>query len=214
MSGLWLWLAAAALYAGFRLWYDGRRAPLSRDEIEGYLKELAASAEARGMHEPRTDAEAVRRFLEADDGREFVMVNLVRLHSEPVPHPTTGEPTPARKLLRGYLRGFLPAFLRRGGLPVLQGRKVGGYVDAWNTEPDPGWTLVGAMRYRSRRDMMDLATDPRFTDAHPFKKAAMPVTFSFPSQLGVAAYVGPRIWLALLLALAAALGHLALVTGS
>jgi len=40
------------------------------------------------------------------------------------------------------------------------------------------------------------------------------VTFSFPSQLGVAAYVGPRIWLALLLALAAALGHLALVTGS
>ena len=54
-------------------------------------------------------------------------------------------------------------------------------MDSWNTPPDPGWTLVGLMRYRSRRDMMKLAVYPRFLGGHVFKFAAITATFSFPS---------------------------------
>jgi VIT1/CCC1 family predicted Fe2+/Mn2+ transporter len=92
---------------------------------------------------------------------------------------------------------------------MLAMRKVGGYVDAWNTVPDPGWHVVGAMRYRSRRDMMALVVDPALRDVHPLKTAGTAVTFSFPAQVIVSFAFGPRVWLALVLALVAALVHLA-----
>jgi hypothetical protein len=65
------------------------------------------------------------------------------------------------------------------------------------------------MRYRSRRDMMKLATDPRFLDAYPFKIAAVAQTFSFPTQVTTSMALRPRTGVALLLALLAALIHLA-----
>lgn len=205
MGPVWIWAGAAVLYLGFRAWYDGRRRPLTAEEIEGFLARLEGTA-AVGL----VDREALRAFLERDDGRELVMINLVRLAPEPVPHPETGVPSPARRLLREYLRGFLPALVRRAGHPVLHATKVGPYVDAWNVAPDPGWTLAGCVRYRSRRDLMELATDPRFQAAHPFKAAAMSATFSFPASPGLGLHPGPRIWVGLVLALGAALAQLAL----
>jgi hypothetical protein len=204
VSGLWIWLGAALLYAGFRLWYDDRRGPLGADEVERFLAKFRETPGAE-----LNDLETLRAFLAADDGREFYMLNLVRLSPSDVPHPKTGKPAPAKALLREYIRGFLPVLIRHGGHPALQLTKVGGYVDAWNVAPDPGWTLVGVMRYRSRRDMAELAVDPRFTAAHLFKLAAIPATFSFPTAPGVALLLGPRIWVGLVLALAAALLQLA-----
>jgi hypothetical protein len=111
--------------------------------------------------------------------------------------------------MRRYVAGFLPTLLRHGGVPALHARKIGGYVDAWNVPADPGWTLVGMMRYRSRRDLAKLASHPRFVAAHPFKAAAIPLTFSFPATLGPSLLLGPRVWVGLVLALAAALLQLA-----
>jgi hypothetical protein len=205
MNGLIIWGVAALAYLAFRLWYDGLRRPLTAQEIDDFLKE--ASQTSTGSV---NDLTALRRFLEEDDGREFAMINLVKLNPEPVPHPQTGEPTPARELVQGYLSDFMPTLLRRGGVPLFQGRKIGPYIDAWGSEPDPGWTLVGSMRYRSRRDLMRLATDPRFLGGHGLKIAALPSTFSFPTRPVPIAFVGPRIWVALTLALGAALTQLAL----
>jgi len=203
-GGLWIWLGAALLYLAFRAWYDNWRGPLKPHEIERFLEQLGGTAAAE-----LNDLSTLRAFLEKDDGREFVMLNLVKLSPEPVPHPETGAPTPAARLLRGYLRGFLPVMIRHAGHPAFQAAKIGGYVDAWNVAPDPGWSFVGAMRYRSRRDMLELATAPRFLAAHPLKAAAMPATFSFPTAPGPAFSIRPRIAVALVLALAAALAHLA-----
>lgn len=203
MSGVWIWLGAALLYASFRAWYDNWRGPLSSEEIERLLAKLAETPSA-----DRNDLAALRRFLEQDDGREFVMLNLVRVGPEPVPHPVTGEPTSAARLLRQYIHQFLPLLIRRASHPALQAAKIGPYVDAWNVEPDPGWTMMGYVRYRSRRDMLELVTHPRFTAAHPLKAAALPATFSFPTSPSPGLFVGPRLWVGLLLALAASLIHL------
>jgi hypothetical protein len=100
---------------------------------------------------------------------------------------------------------------RTGGHPGFVGRKVGGYIDAWNVPPDPDWGLFGLMRYRSRRDLLRLVMDPAFKDTHPEKILGTLATFSFPSQRMVSFYLGPRISVALVLALLAALGHLALL---
>lgn len=150
----------------------------------------------------------LRRFLEEDDGREFVMLNLVKIEPGMVPDPITAELRPGAEMMRRYSDPFVKALVARGGHPGMVGHKVGPYVDAWNVEGDPGWTLFGLMRYRSRRDMIRLAADPRFAEIHPYKLLGIPTTFSFPTQRRVSLYVGPRVWVALVLALGAALVQL------
>jgi hypothetical protein len=66
------------------------------------------------------------------------------------------------------------------------------------------------MRYRSRRDLVALVRDPRFKAAHPNKLLGIDMTFSFPTQKMFAGYASPRVALALILALGAALTQLAL----
>jgi hypothetical protein len=200
----WVWPLALVLYGLFRLWYDNWRGPLRIEEIDYFMQKSRSSSNA--LH---TDEATLRKFLEEDDGKEFVMCNLVRLHSGLVPHPMTGVPTPARELMQEYGRHFVIQLLLRGGHPVMASRKIAGYIDAWNAPPDEGWSIAGMMRYRSRRDMMLLATQERFVRAHPFKIAAVDKTFSFPTQVIAEMVLRPRGVVALVLLLAAALVHLA-----
>ncbi len=203
----WIWGSAALAYGLFRLGYDNRGGKLTAAEIEMYLSGVDTAAAGSG-----TDIATLRRFLQEDDGREFVMVNLVRFAPGEIAHPDTGVPSTGRALMQIYARRFVPGLFRRGGHPAIAARKVGGYLDSWRVPPDPGWDLVGFMRYRSRRDMIRMATDPRFADVHKFKIAGIAETFSFPTQVFVQLFVGPRVVVGLLLALAAALAQIAVLS--
>lgn len=208
LNRAWLWVPAALLYLIFLAWHDGwfaARGPLTAAEIDRYLQAIAGTPAAEV-----NDLAVMRRFLEADDGEPFVMLNLVRIRPDAAIHPATGAEEPARGLLLGYFRSFLGKLIPRGGYPALSAQPLGGYIDAWGVEANPGWTTVGMIRYRSRRDLMDLATHPDFADAHAFKIAAIDSTFSFPVQTGAGLLLGPKLWLGLLLALVAALVHLLL----
>ncbi len=199
-----LWLGAVALYGLFWLWYDGFRGPLLPEEVETYM----ARFEARPEAEPERLA-VVRNFLESDDGGEFFMLNLIRFHEGEVAVPGSDDLEPARAVLEPYTRHFVPGLLRRAGHPAFVGDAAGRYVEHWGVEPDPGWSFSGVIRYRSRRDMIELATHPGFDDAHAFKIAALSHTLAFPVAPGLV-LLGPRVWVALVLALLAALGQLAL----
>ena len=203
----WLiWGNAVLLYLAFRLWYDGLRRPLTREEIDAFL------AEVHAKYGGGNDPAVLRQFLEADDGKEFVMLNLVKVEQGMVADPKTGEQVPGPQMMRRYSDPFVRALIRRGGHPGMVGRKVGPYVDAWNVEADPGWTIFGLMRYRSRRDLIAMVRNPLFAEVHPYKLLGIPTTFSFPTQREVSVYMGPRAWVALVLALGAALVHLAVLT--
>lgn len=205
MSGFWTWGVAFLAYVLFAGWYRNWRGPLSQDEIERYLSKLQGDGGGA-----RNDIDVVRGFLEADDGRDFIMLNLVKTVRE-APDPRTGVVTSGAELLYRYTSVFLRALFARAGHPVMAARKIGGYIDAWHTHPDPGWSLVGLMRYRSRRDMMELVIDPRFLPAHDFKFAAMAETFSFPTRPVLKTYFSPMVWVPLFLALAAAMGQIAIL---
>lgn len=198
-----IWGGALALYALFRLWYDNWRGPLSQAEIDAFLTEVS------GKYGGGNDQQHLRAFLEADDGREFVMLNLVKIEQGMVADPHTGEPVPGPTMMRRYSDPFVRALLRRGGHPGMIGRKVGPYIDAWNVPGDPGWSIFGLMRYRSRRDLVAMVRNPVFAESHPYKLLGIPTTFSFPTQRQLSVYLGPRVWVALVLALAAALLQLA-----
>lgn len=210
MDTFWVWGVALAVYGLFLAWYVNWRGPLKPKEIDDLMARIAA-------HNPdtdRNDPAVVRGFLEADDGREFFMLNLVRVASTDVADPVTGQIRPARAVMDGYTKVFLPALFRRGGHPAIAARKIGPYVDAWGVEPDPEWTLIGYMRYRSRRDLAILVADPRFGGAHDFKFAAMPQTFSFPTRPMIMTLASPRHWVGLSIALVAAFAQIALLLGA
>ena len=202
-----IWGTALLAYGAFRLWYDNWSGPLKPAEINAFLAQMAGRFEATG-----NSPDVLRAFLAADDGREFVMLNQVKAQLDTVEDPQTGQMVQGFELLKRYSKRFMPVLFRNGGHPGIVGRKVGGYVDAWNTEPDPGWTVFGLMRYRSRRDMIKLVMDPAFMAGHPDKLLGTLATFSFPTQRVLSFYVGPRVTVALVLALIAALSHLTMVT--
>ncbi|MBU6407433.1 MAG: hypothetical protein KGS44_09920 [Alphaproteobacteria bacterium] len=205
MKTFLVWLPALALYAMFLGWYVNWRGPVTPAEINGLMQRLEASGAG---DTGRNDLQTMRAFLEADDGREFFMLNLVRVSPGKVADPVTGVERPAREVLEGYTKVFMPALFARGGHPAIVARKAGGYFDAWGVQADPGWSIIGYMRYRSRRDLALLASDPRFSGAHEFKFAAMPNTFSFPTQPLLMALQGPSVWVGALLALCAALAQI------
>lgn len=203
-----IWGAAAAVYFLFRVWYDGPRKPLTAAEIEEFMQILRARAESV---EDTQDLEVLRRFMEEDDGREFIMTNLILFNPSPVTHPESGEAVRADSLLGEYFRPLMKMFLPRAGHPVLTMRAVGGYLDAWNTTENPGWQAVGLVRYRSRRDaVLASVAAAQFDGIHRYKVAALNQTFALPGRPQQGLFASPRVTVALVLALAAALVQLAL----
>ena len=203
-----VWGAALAVYGVFLAWYVNWRGRLSPKEVDALMARIEGAGVSGGEGD---EIQVLRQFLEADDGREFFMLNLVRLSDGDVADPVTGRMKPARAVFEGYTRMFLPALFARAGHPVFAARRIGGMVDTWGLEERPAWTMVGYMRYRCRRDLAALVCDPRFGGAHAFKVAAMPQTFNFPSRPLISTSAGPRVLVALALALAAALAQIALL---
>ena len=201
-----IWLLALLAYLAFRLWYDGLRKPLTAEEVEEYARLL----EQRGDFDA-LDQAVMRKFLEEDDGKEFIMMNLLQFNPSPMKHPDTGQDARADSVLQEYFRPFMGQVVRRAGHPVIAGRAVGGYLDAWNTPPDPGWHAVGLIRYRSRRDCIELSlASEKFREIHKYKIAALKQTFAFPAQTQMSLYASPRVTVAMALALAAAFSQLIL----
>ena len=202
-----IWVATLLVYVAFRLWYDGLRKPLTAEEVEEYARLF----EARDGAGDEVDLAVMRKFLEEDDGKEFIMMNLLQYNPSPMKHPDTGQDARAESILQEYFRPFMGQVIRRAGHPVIGGRAVGGYLDAWNTPPDPGWHGAGLVRYRSRRDIAELSlASAKFQDLHKYKVAALKQTISFPTQTQMGLYASPRVTVAMALALAAALLQLVL----
>ena len=174
---IWLWAILAAVYVGFRLWYDGGGGPLTPAEVERYLDVF----EARGV-EPARIAK-LREFLAEDSGSDFVMANYIHFAERPE----------AQADLDRYMAHMYPALFRRACHPVLAGPVVGRALDLWGIEDGERWSLVGLIRYRSRRDMIEISSNPAFAEAHRFKTAAMTQTIAIPVEPSV--MLGSPRWL-------------------
>lgn len=161
-----LWSILAALYLGFRLWYDGGGGPLTPEEVARYVSVF----EARGVEPARV--EKMREFLASDTGSDFVMANFIEFQDDPK----------AQQDMDRYMAHMYPALFRRASHPVLAGPVMARALDLWGIENGERWSMVGLVRYRSRRDVMEISTNPAFADAHPFKTAAMAKTIAIPVE--------------------------------
>lgn len=187
-----VWAILGVLYAAFFAWYTSFGGPLTADEIERYV----AIMQERGRDPEQIGI--LRKFLEQDAGDDFVMVNAIELREPPTMVEGVQPGETASQVLDRYMEYMWPALLKRACHPVLIGQAAAPALDVWGIDNAERWTQAGLMRYRSRRDMMEIATNPEFSGRHEFKTAAMLKTFAFPIdpwfQLG-----DPRLVLGLLL---------------
>jgi hypothetical protein len=201
-----LWLVPAVLYAMFWFWYTPTGGPLTAAEIELFTARVLAARTA-GPEGEETDPrrmERLHRFMTEDTGRSFVMVNMLDMADAPPDLPATGPDASADALMDHYMQHMYVELFRRASHPVFFGPVVASALDLAGIEGAEAWTRVGLVRYRSRRDMLEIATDPRFGDRHDYKIAALDKTIAVPVEPRIY-LVDARILLALLLVAGVAL---------
>lgn len=167
-------LMGIAILGLFLWWYGGRTRPLTAAEIARFFDLMVA----RGVD--RNDPElfeSLQRILASDDGREFVMVNLIRYRDKAAYPPGSSYGDSAIEADRRYARAFFPYLLRYGNVPLFISRRAGSFIEPPNL---PQWQVVALIRYRSRRDFVRTATAVADKNVMVHKWAAIETTHVFP----------------------------------
>ncbi|MCH2184382.1 hypothetical protein MK280_00760 [Myxococcota bacterium] len=175
------WACLAAIYGIFLFWYGGSRDPISQEQIEEYvaLVEQRSAQESGDGQSPgpdEADASArIRRFLESDDGQEFVMLNLNVHRDSPEYGAQRERPqtiSSAAEAEREYQRIVAPLLLMRASHPLVMVKPVffiGGIGDFERQD----WDLASMVRYRSRQDFVEFILTPEFSQNVDHKWAAL-----------------------------------------
>ena len=193
MSAVMIWIIAVLAYVAFWFWYVGFQKKVTPQEV--------AATMCIFEHDDTwttTQKEHLRNFLLADDGKDFVMVNLLHLKS---PKKESLEK------LNTYQRIFLGSLLRKAGHPVMIARAASGNVENVACDHADDWSAAGMIRYRSRRDLMNILPATIGSEHHGLKLESLEKTFAFPASPWFV-FGGPRLVVALGIALLASVLHI------
>ncbi len=193
MSAVMIWIIAVLAYAAFWFWYVGFQKKVTPQEV--------AATMCIFEHDDTwtaTQKEHLRNFLLDDDGKDFVMVNLLHLKS---PKKESLEK------LNTYQKIFLGSLLRKAGHPIMIARAASGNVENVACDHADDWSAAGMVRYRSRRDLMNILPATIGSEHHGLKLESLEKTFAFPASPWFM-FGGPRIVVALGIALLASVLHI------
>lgn len=172
-----LWLGSALLYGIFVGWYTDFGGPLTEAEIQDFV----AKTDDRDLGGSATK-KALLEFLRNDTGHQFLMINAVDLAENP---PTIAGAPPnanAQTLIDLYMEYMIPELLSNASHPVVVGKSVGNSLDLLGIEGAEEWSDGAIMRYRSRRTLMEIISNPEFYDHHDFKLAGLEKTIAYPIE--------------------------------
>lgn len=197
-----VWGIPGLVYVLFLLWYTPLGGPLTEVEINHYLATMPGN-------DPERRA-GFRAMLMKDTGDPFVMVNVIDIKKHPDPLPGVEPGVTGQQLLDRYMAYMWPELLKRACHPVFYGEALGISLDVWGIEGAERWTTGGLVRYRSLRDLLEIAANPAIQGPHEFKIAAMQKTIAYPVN-PLYNPGDPRILLGLLLLLSAMFLHVLLI---
>lgn len=200
MTILIVYAALALLYVLFLVWYGGRGQALSQEEIEAFFAGFAGREIDERNQQALTE---IRQLLEKDDGREFVMQNLIRYRPRALYPPGHHYGDSAVEADRRYGRAIVPHLLRYGNIPIFLARRTGSFIEP---EAAERWQVVAMVRYRSRRDFLRFVQAISNQDIAMHKWAAIETTHVFPVRPVVSLF-SVRLMVGLLLALIGLLVH-------
>ena len=172
----WIWVILGGLYAGFFSWYTSFGGPLSDEEIAHHIARVQS---AEPPPTPETVA-LLRKFMEEDTGDDLVMLNLLHLYETPLATEGVAPGETSEEVLMKYQSHLVPELFSRASHPVMIGEAAGAAMDLMNAPGMEHWSRAVGMRYRSRRDLVEITSNPDFAGKHEFKVASMQKTFAFP----------------------------------
>jgi hypothetical protein len=152
---------------------------LTAAEIEAGLAKHLARHPSAGL--APDERQRLRAFFEADDGKPFWMLNLMKLRPLAVyPDGLHPEVKSGRHAHRLYARMVLKQLLRRGSYPVFASRKIANVANG-GTGAD-FFEDMAIVRYRSRRDMLGMIGDPAYVEGVVHKWAALETSVIVPTR--------------------------------
>ena len=178
------WVAILSLaYIWFVVWYGGNGKPITEAEGRALLENF------RAVHTDPAPGEAsflpnIEKMIPLDDGKEFYAVNLEQLKD--------GEA--AREADAAYAKIVMPLLFKRASHPVFVSQRVGLMLGAYGEEVD----RVAVVRYRSLRDMIEMASEPAMAKGGTYKFASLDHTEVFVTR-PIISFMQVRLMLALLL---------------
>ncbi len=186
------WLFPALIYAVFLFWYTDLEGPLSDAEVDAFVATMTDNGTDPGV------IAFIEKFGREDSGKQFLMVNNIDMNENP-PEVEGAEPgESASDLMARYMSHMIPALLSRACHPVLMGSAVYPAMDLVGIEGAETWDQAALFRYRSRRDLLEIVTNPAFSGKHHFKTAALDKTIAYPIETQL--YLSdPRLLLGLIL---------------
>ncbi|MEM6476135.1 MAG: hypothetical protein AAF687_08215 [Pseudomonadota bacterium] len=194
----------AALVA-FYVWHTPFGGPLSDAEIDAFMTE---QAEAVGT--TWTDEDAFEAFLREDDGRPFVMINLMEYRGT-AQYPQGSEldaDLSGKEAGALYGQSVLPQLFLRGSYPVARAERHNTIINSVGDTAGE-FESFAMVRYRSRRDLIDMLGSDAFRAANDHKWASLENTLVAPSDSAPAfGFVGYIPWV-LFVGIGIVLGFLA-----
>lgn len=151
----------AVILFGLLYWYQWSARTLSEDEIETYLSAIEAQTQIPGG---KHDMVALRAFLEADDGRPIYTVNLYKFHEQAAYPAGSGFTGTGEQAYELFSKAMISLMTKRGSHPI--------YGSSW-ADASSDWDRIVVVRYRSRRDLVDLFATDTFADASLHKWASI-----------------------------------------
>jgi hypothetical protein len=180
---------------------------LSEGEIQDFLikydQNLRNVAMSSGPEDdfyisPELRKDFLRKFMEQDTGRQFIMVNSVEMNKNPEDVAGANPGESADQLMSRYMEHMWPNLLKRASHPIFGGYAIWESMDLVGIEGAETWDQAALMRYKSRRAFMEIVTHPDMRSRHVYKVAALQKTIAYPVE-PVGYYSDLRIILGMLI---------------
>jgi len=191
-----IWIGIVVIYAGFFFWYTDIGGKLDGEEIEFFLEKIEENASANSVD--LIQISFIKRFMEEDTGRQFLMVNNIDMDEDPEDVEGAEPGESAESLLDRYMEHMYSQLLKRACHPIFAGYAIHPSMDIVGIEGAEIWDQAALMRYKSRRAFMEVVTHPNMLSKHEFKVAALEKTVAYPVET-ILYPSDPRFLLALML---------------
>jgi len=180
------WLILGAVYIGFFFWYTDMGGKLSQEEIQIFIKKHEQNIINDGVspdsEEFQLRIDFLKKFMEEDNGKQFIMVNNIEMNKNPGDVVGANPGESADQLMSRYIEYMWPNLLKRASHPIFMSNAVYQSMDLVGIEGAETWDQAALMRYKSRRTMMEIVTNPNMMNRHGFKIAALQKTIAYPVE--------------------------------
>lgn len=172
-----IWIVLIAIYGAFLTWHFSFKPPLTEEEVTAFI----AGEDPEGAPE-FASTEAFVSFLSEDNGRPFYMLNLIELRPEALyPEGYETDITSAEEADAAYGNQVVRLLFARGSYPLLRMAPHEVLIDSVGGAA-ASFDHAIVVRYRSRRDLLDMITSPEFQAAEVHKWASVERTLVAPTS--------------------------------